>query len=280
MNTFRFLVPLLALIAIASPAHAAQLSIEAPLAAAGERVALPVVLTRERASLNVLEGSVLVPEGMTIERIDTSGSAFALFMTGPSYVPASHSIEFTAGAPGGLGDKDPVLLFVIYARAEVPGSYAFSGTVTGYENDGVGTALSIAVAPATLSVGPQGSVSVDALPTYPPRALIAEIGRDASLFEGKWFATFFGGESGSSVDHYVVREGWWRSEARADRYYVLQDQGRASTLWVTAVSENGKKTTVAIAALNPWPERILAAAAILLLGIIASLLWRRFKKRT
>ncbi|HRH24512.1 MAG TPA: hypothetical protein PK109_02905 [Candidatus Paceibacterota bacterium] len=276
MKKLSFVTLLLALVWL--PAYAAQLSIETPLAGAGDPFSLPVVLTPEGVTLNVVEGVIQVPDGVVVDRINTAGSAFSLFMTGPSYVPASHAIEFTLGAPGGVSTNEPMLLFVIEGHAQVPGSYPFKGTVTGYENDGVGTALAIAVAPATLSVGPEGSVHVDPLPESAPTSLIAEVGRDASLFEGKWFATFFGGMSGSSVDHYAVREGWWRAEVPADRYYVLQDQSRSSTLWVTAVGENGKRVTVAVAPENPWMERLLAAAIILTLGIIASLVWRRMKR--
>lgn len=278
MKNIHRLPLLLTLAFVALPLYAAELSIETPLADAGDSFSLPVVLTPEGSQVNVIEGSIQVPDGVTIERIDTSGSAFALFMTGPVYVPASHSIEFTAGAPGGI-ENTPALLFVIEGRADVPGSYPFSGTVTGYENDGAGTALAIAVAPVSLAVGPAGSVNVDAPREREPSPLLAEIGKDVSLFEGRWFATFFGGAYGSSVEHYTVREGFWRAPVLADRYYVLQDQGRSTTLWVTAVSDGGKSVTVMLPAENPWMERFMIAALLLVIVIVASLVWRTLRKK-
>lgn len=274
---------LLALLLLGTlPAHAATLSLEAPLAAADSAFYLPVVLTLEETeSINTVAGSIQVPEGVTIESIDTSGSAFSLFAEGPRYILASRTIAFTAGAPGGLPQKSTALLFVIKAHAALPGAYVFTPSgVSAYANDGQGTNAVVAFTPARVSVGVAGSVHTDALPAVPSAPIIAAIGRDESLFEGKWFATFYGGASGSSVDHYDVREGWWHPLVRAERYYVLEDQRRTSTVWITAVGENGHRVTTSIPAADPWPERLLLAGIVLLLGLIGALAWRVFRKRS
>lgn len=271
--------PLLLAAALAVPAAAAELSLEAPLASAESAFFLPVVFESESEDVNVVEGSIRVPEDVDIESIDTSASSFAVFAHGPVYDLSSRTITFAAGAPGGLAGTDVALLFVIRAHASVPGTYVFEpGAVTAYRNDGSGTAITVAADGTALSVGEKGSVAVDPLPKAPAVPLIAEIGRDASLFEGRWFATFFGGASGSSVAYYEVREGWLRPAARADRYYVLEDQGRGSTIWVTAVGEGGERATVTLPAENPWSERALIALAALVLLALAWLLFRRLRR--
>lgn len=276
---FTHLFALLALAAYAFPANAASISIEAPLAGADAPFLLPVVFTPDKALVNAVEGSISVPDGVSIDGIDTAGSAFALFASGPVYVPASHSIEFTAGAPGGLSGETPALLFIVKAHAMVPGTYTLAPkSVSAYLNDGNGTKLAVGSAPSSVTVGEKGSVNVDAFPKPAPAPLIAEAGKDASLFNGKWFVTFYGGNEGDSVDYYEVREGWWRTPVRAERYYVLKDQGRGSTLWVTAVSRNGNTVTAGIPAANPWTERLVLAAIVLVALILAWLLLRRLRR--
>lgn len=283
MTTHRPLLLLITLAALAAPtmsAQAATLSVEPPLAAAGSTILLPVVFSPGKDKVNVVEGSITIPDGITVDGIDTSGSAFSLFADGPIYMLSSRTIEFTAGAPGGLAPDSIALVFVIKAHADVEGKYDITPLgISSYENDGKGTRNPVSAPIASVSVGPKGSVAVDAFPPAAPAPLVAEIGNDESLFNGRWFATFYGGADSASIDHYEVREGWWRPSVRADRYYVLLDQDRSSTVWVTAVSENGKRVTSSIAAENPWTERAVAAVLILVLATVGGLIWRRFFRR-
>lgn len=281
MTPSRFAVLLLATAAFALPAAAAELSIETPLAAAGSAFQIPVVFSPEGEGVNAVEGSITVPDGVVIDRIDTSGSAFAVFASGPSYDLSSHSITFTAGAPNGISSDAVALLFVIEGRASAPGTYAFEPAgVSAYRNDGEGTPVSVSYRRTALSVGEKGSVAVDALPAAAPSPLVAEVGKDASLFEGRSFAAFYGGASGGSVLYYEVREGWWRLPSRADRYYVLKDQSRGTTIRVTAVSEGGGRVTTAIPPQHPWGERAQLAAALLAALLLAWLLYTRLRRST
>lgn len=280
MATLNRILLLIALMVLAAPAYAASLSIEAPLAAAGAPLYLPVVFSPGNDDVNVVEGSIALPRGIAVDSIDTSGSAFPLFAEGPTYMLSSHSVEFTAGAPGGLAPGTPALLFVIKARAETEGNYGISlSHVSSYKNDGEGTKVAVSAPTVYLSVRPKGTVNVDALPASAPAPLIAEVGNDASLFNGKWFVTFYGGASGSSVDHYEVREGWWRAPERAERYYVLKDQGLGSTLWITAVGSGGESVTVKLPSAHPWTERGITAALIIAILTVAGLVWRRFFRK-
>lgn len=277
-TTMPLVLALLLMISSASCAHAAALSIESSPAAAETTFTIPVLISSEKA-INVVEGSILIPDGMVIERISTGDSAFSLFASGPRYVPASHSIEFTAGAPKGISAGTPARLFVIYARAATPGAYTLTPEgIRAYENDGKGTLITPNTTPMTIVVGEKGSVKEVARPkeTLPP--LIADIGKDTSLFQGKWYLTFYGG---SDVAYYLVREGWWQlTPKRADRYYVLQDQSLHTPLWVTSITADGTKYTTYVPASHPWPERIFTLLLCILAGGIAFLLYIRMRRRT
>lgn len=266
----------------AGTTQAATLSIETPQGSVGARVLLPVVLsTSENESVNVIEGAIRVPEGMTVERLSTSGSDFPLFASGPTYDIGSRMIEFTAGARNPLAPSSRALLFTIEARTNTEQTYTFETTyVRAYAGDGSGSSVSVTSSPATLAIGPKGTTPETTLPKGFPAPLIAEVGKDDSLFEGKWFATFFGGASRGSVAYYEIREGWWRMPERAERYYVLKDQELRTTLWVSAVFEDGGRTTVSITPAHPWAERIVLLAITLIAGVAAYLLLRRMRKNT
>lgn len=280
MKNFKICTLAFLLLAVsATPLYAAELSIEAPLGSAGSPILLPVVFTAGDESVNVVEGSIAIPEGMTIEHLDTSGSAFPLFASGPTYMPSSHTVEFTAGSETGIGAHEVALVFVIQARAEREATYEVSpGVIAAYASDGAGTKVAVAARTAHVSIGPKGGVQVDALPKGAPRALLAEIGKEDSLFEGKWFLTFFGGTHGAPIERYEVREGWWRFPVSADRYYVLKDQARRTTLFVTAIDTNGNRTSVLVPPAYPWAERAVLFAIALIAAVAAYLLMRRLRK--
>ncbi len=279
MKNFKTLALAFLLFTVAVPLHAAELSIEAPLASAGSTILLPVVFTADAASVNVVEGSIAVPDGMVIESIDASGSAFPLFASGPTYMPSSRTVEFTAGSESGVAPHETALLFVIHARAEKEVTYVLvPGLVTAYARDGAGTKVAVSAKKAQLNVGAKGSVQVDALPKGAPQTLLAEIGKEDSLFEGKWFLTFFGGAQSAPVARYEIREGWWRFPVSADRYYVLKDQARRTTLFVTAIDTNGNRTNILVPAAYPWAERAVLFAIALIAAVAAYLLMRHLRK--
>lgn len=262
-------------------ANAAMLTVQNEVGSVGARVAIPITFTTGEEPVNVVEGSIRIPDGLLVERIDTSRAAFPLFASGPRYELSSKSISFTAGAPQGIPPYTSGLLFTLYARAESEAAYEITPLeVEAYQSDGNGTRVAVAGAPGTVSVGPRGSTQEERFATGGREALIAEIGKDATLFNGLWFATFFGGSTGSTVAYYEVREGWWRlSTERADRYYVLKDQERRTSLWITAVGEDGSRTTILVPALHPWAERAVLLALSLCGLLIAYLLYRRVRTK-
>ena len=278
MKNFKTFTLAFLLFTVAVPLHAAELSIEAPLGGVGSPILLPVVFTAGDESVNVVEGSITIPEGMVVERLDTSGSAFPLFASGPTYMPSSRTVEFTAGSESGIGAREVALVFVIQARAEKEAMYEVSpGTIAAYASDGAGTKIAVAAHPTQVSVGAKGSVQVDAFPKGAPQTLLAEIGKEDSLFEGKWFLTFFGGAQGAPVARYEIREGWWRLPETAERYYVLKDQSLHTTVWVTAVDERGGRVTTMIPAAHPWTERVVLLALSLLAALCAYLAHRKLR---
>lgn len=262
---------------VAMPAAAASLGIApaAPEGGTGKQLVLEVHLLPEGAAFNVVEGAIAVPDGVVIDRLDTAGSAVALWIEHPTYVRADQEIRFLGGVPQGFPATQGTLLFTIRAHARTAGDYVFApGTVTAYHNDGTGGTEAVTGSPVQIAVRDTGEAQV-----APRRTgvlpLIVDRGQDPALYDNQQFLAFYGGDAGQGIDHYEVREGWWSRAVRTDGTYVLRDQSLHSTIWVSAVAPDGSRTTATIPA-----ERVDYIAVISVIGmvlLVATLL--RFLRR-
>jgi hypothetical protein len=233
----------------------------------GSTFYIPVQFERGPEIINVIEGSIRIPQGITVEHIDTTGSSLRVFAHGPTLDLSQGTIEFTGGTPQGIEEATGTL-FVIQARADSVGTYTIlPRSVSAYEHNGEGTQVGITVPAVTVTVRDDGEVEERASEGA-STPLVTAIGKEETLFEGKWFVTFYGGESGAMIDRYEVKEGWFGKTVSAERYHVLRDQGRSATLFVTAVDANGNTVSTRIAPENPWPERFLFGGGIALLVVL------------
>ncbi len=89
-------------------------------------------------------------------------------------------------------------------------------------------------------VPPSDTLPVD---TDPPEVFIPMVGKDAALFDGKYFLVFETKDRGSGVAYYEVKEGRgvWQ---RAVSPYEIQDQTLRKQLFVKAVDVEGNVLTV------------------------------------
>ncbi len=275
------IILLFVLLSVASGAYAAELSITPAPAGAGATFSIPVMVDVGNDNVNAIEGSLTVPDGLVIDTISTAGSVLALWAEGPSYVVTDRAIEFTGGSPHSIASGKQ-LLFVVHAHAAAQGSYVLTPkSLSAYANDGKGSRLAITSAPVTVMVGAKGSVPAESGQSTPHTAttLVADLGRDASLFDGKYFIAFYGGDNGRGVDHYEIQEGWWSRAVRADKYYVVKDQSQGTSLYVTAINANGTVAVTTIPAAHPWKERGVLIALLLVLAVSILSIVNRFKVR-
>ena len=256
--------------ALALPAQAATLRVvsEGPQAGPGKTMVISVRLESGGQQINAVEGTVVVPEGVVIDQIDTGGSALSLFVERPRHVIADGVIAFTGGATTPLSDG--ALLFTIHAHGRNIGSYTFSaGATTAYLADGAGTAVAVQGSDAVVAVVEEGGAQ-----HMPKReagtALTAEYGQDPSVFDGKYFIALYGGDTGKGVEHYEVREGWWRAPVSVDSSYMLSDQSLRTTLWVSAVAPDGTKNTKLVLSLKT--DYVSLLSLVVLLGVVGGAL--------
>lgn len=249
------------LLFLALPAHAATVRVEPSGGEAPPATpfTVTVMLTTDANPVNVVEGSVRIPAGVTVDSVSAAGSAFSLWPTYPAYVTTDHAVEFSGGVPGGVAPGVQATLFTIRAHADAPGVYAFAPSgMSAYQNDGKGSAEQVMTSSATVTV--RAGAASPAVAAGKASPLVADIGRDDSLFGGRYFLAFYGGDRGAGV-RYEVREGNGPYVA-ADRYYVLRDQTLHTQVTVRAIDDAG---VVATRTVNAGPPYVLIALAIIVL---------------
>ena len=268
---------------LVSYAHAAGVSFIAPanIVPVGSVFHIEVHLETGNDGINVVDGIVDIPKGIHVTNIETGNSLLSLWPTPPTYEPAKRQIIFTGGVPNGLHAQTDTILFRITAIPDQDGSYQFVASSTHvYENDGAGTIISLSPSTVTVHASgvaqPSSQVSVPATPSpdlTPPIFAYVEIGRDLSLFNNEYYVTFQAHDAESGIDYYEVKEGLFGSYARANRYYVLQDQTLSTPLVIRAVDRAGNRATWIVppehtSTLLLW-EGILVILVIVLVVLIA-----------
>jgi hypothetical protein len=241
----------------------------------GEKTTLLVKIDTEGEKINTLDGTIsLLGFEKNILDIHTGGSAFTLWPTKPSL--SGTAISFTGGIPSGIEGSN-LLLFSVIARLDDPASsYLAFRNITAYMNDGGASTLSILENPVKLtelSIQKQSEQVHDShvasqSDRVPPLPFTIELGRDDTLFDGKYFISFVGQDTASGINHYEIVEGT-SSPVRSGSPYVLQDQTLSSKLSVTAF-DNAGNTRIAL--LNPHPTPINWPSVIVLTVIIYTVL--------
>jgi hypothetical protein len=279
----RVLVIFVALLISPVLANAATFLVRPSLSevAPGSEVTFIVEFVAGENEINVVEGVLKVPETFTVQRMDTAGSRIALWQTKPTYDAQSREIIFTGGTPERMQGNDSALLFVVRGTSETEGELTLTPlNITGYLADGRGTPIQVSAEAMTVHVTSDpvsGQVPTE-IPSSVPQPLIAEIGKDSALFEGKYFVSFFGGDTGEGVSYYEVKEGQ-EDAVRAEQYYVLKDQSLSSDIEVRAVFPDGHSVSVTIPAQKKFGITPIIVSIVFLFTLITLVLLYKKKRQ-
>jgi len=148
-----------------------------------------------REMINAIEGILVLPPSLVVERIITGNSAVLMWIQPPYWNPEDHTISFAGFSPGGFSRTVP--LFTIEHSS---GSVTYAGgRLFGYRNDGEGTkiVLEYAFAPDV----PEEDLA-------PPEPFQPIISSSPDLFEGRYFVSFSTQDKGTGVDHYEYASSW------------------------------------------------------------------------
>ncbi len=255
--------------------HAMSIYVEMPEKAlrVGNTTFLDVMVDTEDTEINAIEGTVTFEDPRFITTISTGGSIFTLWPRRPS-VDADR-ISFTGGTISGVfGNALKLFTIVVTPTTQDLVSINFGG-VTAYLNDGKGTPVSLSGSSLEIPVFPIGN-SENELATQistditPPQEFLVELGRDPSVYDGKYFISFFASDSESGINRYEVIENDYPM-VRSGNAYVLQDQSLHGTVEVRAV-DNAGNTLSKTLALQDTEEIAPSSYAIVLIIILGALI--------
>ncbi|KND47045.1 MAG: hypothetical protein AB199_01270 [Parcubacteria bacterium C7867-004] len=276
--TLRVLIVLLALSVLPQGVGAAAFLVTPDAATVGQEFAATMSFAPQGEAVNAVEGSLKIPEGLSVVRVSTGGSALALWPVSPAFSLSDRTVTFVGGSPGaGLPADSSSLLFTLYLKAAAPGTYSIeSSAVSGFKADGTGDRVAVAVEPVSVIVGSEAVKSTAKADHAAPNSLTVALGSDTSLFDGAPFVSFFASDAGSGIAAYQAKEGWFGAYKPVDRYYVLADASAKQPVWIRAIDAEGNKRTVHVKGTGDtlYYAGLLALPVLLLLLIIAFLVYR------
>ncbi len=233
-----------------------------------------VVFNPNNEAFNAIDVTIVTPKEAVVSEVTSAGSALSLFPVPPQYTSETRTITMTGGLPGSFAlSKDSVLMsFVVVTKQSL--TFRVSGNA--YRADGKGTKLSIPVRSIAISSSPG-----DATPSAPDNldpVMSAYVGRDESLFGGRYYVVWYGSDNRSGTLHYQVKEGWWGTFHDASGYYIVQDQSLGAPVWVRATDEAGNSTTVLVSGTNTSLFIPGVGLALILIAIVGFIVLKRKRK--
>jgi len=211
-------------------------------------------------TLNVVEGIIRVQEeaGAKVSSVvvETGGSVLTTWPVVPRYsYDTNKVIRFTGGVPNGFNNEG--LLFRMRLFASNPGKVTISWIGGGaYLNDGKGTEEGVFARSITISLaqGKPNLMRSSTVDSTPPDFDTIEVGRDPSVYEGKYFVSFHAIDDVSGVSHYDVREGQ-ETVTVSNGVYVVKDQERNTPVVITAYDQAGNSRSVRVHLKYSWRNK-------------------------
>jgi hypothetical protein len=249
--------------------HAAKIyvnSIENP-ARVGDATVLKIMLDTEGKEINAVEGTVIVGKPAEVISIDEAGSIFSLWARKPSLI--ANKISFTGGSTAGVfGSTLKLFTVTIKPTQTKPIKISFD-SVSIYLNDGKGTKINVLGRtldiPISASQGTTTSVAqIELADTKAPAPFSIDLGKDPSLYNGKYFISFYALDTESGISTYEVTEKGY-PPVRSGSTYVLQNQDLSGTIEVKATDKAGN---VRIQKLDLDPGTTMIKTIMTVMGII------------
>jgi hypothetical protein len=249
----------------------------------GDTTLVKVYINTEGKEINALEGAIQINGPATISSINTGGSIFSLWPETPQ-LNGTQEISFTGGTGGGVyGNNLRIFNFSITPTNE--GNITLTPvSLTGYLDDGTGTKLTGNNNSFTIQVVKQieNSNTNNSVPEdkTPPDPFTVDLGRDASLFDGKYFISFYATDDGSGVNKYEVKEG--NSDfVVSGNTYVLKDQTLRSKIYVKAIDNAGNERVEVLNATvhTPLIWKILEIILFVFVVIVIVFFYKVWKKK-
>ncbi len=208
----------------------------------GDTFIVNTYVDTEGVEINGIDGVVSIEGNVDVLNINVAGSVFDLWPNKPSL--EGQNISFVGGSPSSVfGKKNKIFSFAVKARDTGKVNISLKQADV-FLADGTGTSI------ATL--GKNNSFFIDKNKNQTknelsdlilndktaPKSFDIELGRDYSMYDGKYFVSFYTTDDDSGINRYEIRENNLPA-IRSTNSYVLQDQSLKGFVEVKAIDNAG-----------------------------------------
>lgn len=265
---------------LAFPCMAAEVFATYPLSSVspGSSISVPIELYAKGTPINAIEGNVRIPANMRLESVSDAGTFVSIWIERPN--ESDSVLRFSGIIPGGFeGVLTPYSqtlsagrLFTLKLKAVSEGIASIVPEITNaYQNDADQSRISVSSRGTTIYVKAESqSINEPELKdTKPPEAFKAVIGRDKSLFDGRYFVTFATRDGESGMYFYTVEEGSREAETAVSPY-LLKDQSLKLRIIVRAYDQAGNYQESWIEPVNEQVGMDLALTVIFIILAVSA----------
>jgi hypothetical protein len=270
--------------ALPSGANAAEIILSSDIKniKVGDQFEVAFLLNTKDESINAVESAIIFPQNiLELKEIKSSNSIISFWSQPPK--ASGNQINFSGVVPGGYAGRNGYVFSMIFqARAEGVSTIEIS-KIMALRNDGKGTPVQTTISELQLVVEGKAvapKIVTQEKDTDPPEEFLPTIGRDESIFAGKYFLVFAAQDKGSGIDHYEVCEG--KTECvETDSLYLLKNQSLNEEIIVKAIDKNGniKVVTLPPQKINSWYTNplylVIIVGVALLMYIIRRVVWQK-----
>jgi len=216
-----------------------------------------VKLDTEGEEINAVQASLLLPLDL-LDFVDFSKGDSILNLWAKDPAVSDNTLYFLGGVPGGFKGEGRIGRVILKGKKEGEGSINFKEDSQVLLNDGMGTPAKLNTGGAIFRVlAEKREVPEDEWQKLlekdkiPPDPFEIKIGKEATVFEGKYFIAFSTIDKQTGIDYYEILEadkrGYQRGTTRKAEWkvgespYLLEDQSLRSVIKVKAVDKAGNE---------------------------------------
>lgn len=235
--------------------------------------------------INTVKVDLTFPQDF-LEIVDFSNgnSILTLWPEGPVFSNQNGQIHFIGGTPGGYSGDGILGRIIFRAKKEGEAKVKFNDNCQVLLNNGLGTLAELKIEGGTFEVLAQKRevpeneweklLKEDKIP---PEPFEIKIGKDPSIFDGKYFIVFSTFDKETGIDYYEVSEikgGQQEVWERVQNPYLLKDQSLKSKILVKAIDKAGNER---ISEITPT-QKSFPYWALVFIPILMAILWLIIKK--
>ena len=99
-------------------------------------------------------------------------------------------------------------------------------------------------------------------------SISADIGKDESLFGGRYYMFIYGGDKGAGIDHFEIKEGLVGTYKTTGNFYILNSNEPSGIYFVKAINRDGTVVTRIVWGSNMFMFVLWCAVCVLLIIVI------------